>query len=270
MKLTHDELLKNGFRLVFSDDFDGDKLNSAIWHIMDMKQQGHSGREAWRKPENITVKDSLMTITARIEKDGRYTSGMINTGKSLCYKYGYAEIRAKLPIGGSGIWPGFWMKSDYKGAKVNSEIDVFEMFGNDRTISCNLHAWWRDRNYNNVHHLNYLDGSGYTKEKTLDGAAKYSDDFHTIGYYWTPEFVEFAVDGESYCHVDITNPALASFHTPIYFIISMAYGLPHIPAPQENRTEPIEYIIDYIRLYQDDTGELYDMDEETNIIKREK
>jgi hypothetical protein len=48
----------------------------------------------------------------------------------------------------------------------------------------------------------------------------------------------------------------------------MAFGLPFLPAPDEDRTEPIEYKIDYIRLYQDETGELYDFNEDGSIRKR--
>ncbi len=39
-------------------------------------------------------------------------------------------------------------------------------------------------------------------------------------------------------------------------------------SPEEGRTTPIEYKIDYIRLYQDETGVLYDVDEERRIHER--
>ncbi|MBR2043600.1 MAG: glycoside hydrolase family 16 protein [Clostridia bacterium] len=265
MKLVHDELIKHGYKLVFEDHFDGEELNPDVWTVVNMRQDGHNGHGAWRKTENLSLKDSNLTITARIEDDGEYTSGMINTSKSFCYKYGYAEIRAKLPIGGPGIWPGFWTKSDYPGAPVNSEIDIFEMFGNDRQIEAAMHAWWRDRNYDTVHHISY--GVGNSK-KRFDGDVTFSNEYHTIGYYWTKDFAEFSVDGEVYGHMDIGNCMFSAFHTPIYFIISMAFGLPFLPAPDEKRTEPIEYKIDYIRLYQDETGVLYDVDEERRIHER--
>ncbi len=267
MKLVHDELIKNGYKLVFEDHFDGDSLNSDVWTVVEMRQDGHFGRGAWRKKENLSVKDSDLTITARIEDDKEYTSGMINTSKSLCYKYGYAEIRAKLPIGGSGIWPGFWTKSDYKGAPLNTEIDIFEMFGDDTKIESTLHAWWRDRIYHKPHHMSF--GAGEIAHKKFTDTS-FSEDYHTIGYFWTPDFAEFTVDGEPFTHVDINNPMYSAFHTPIYFIISMAFGLPHISAPDESRTEPIEYKIDYIRLYQDQNGELYNFDETGHIVKKNK
>lgn len=266
MKLIHDELIKNGYKLVFEDHFDKDSLNPDVWSIVEMRQEGHGGRGAFRKKENLSIKDSNLTITARIEENGDYTSGMINTSKGFCYKYGYAEIRAKLPKGGKGIWPGFWTKSDYKGSLLNTEIDIFEMFENDTKIESTLHAWWRDRIYNKPHHISF--GAGEIAHK-IQVNPSFSEDYHTIGYFWTKDFAEFTVDGVPFTHVDINNPMYSAFHTPIYFIISMAFGLPHISAPEEDRTEPIEYKIDYIRLYQDETGELYDFKEDGTIEKRQ-
>jgi hypothetical protein len=47
----------------------------------------------------------------------------------------------------------------------------------------------------------------------------------------------------------------------------MAYGLKHLPPPEENRTEPIEYIVDYIRLYQNEDGKLYHVDENGELCE---
>lgn len=267
MKFVHDELIKQGYNLVFEDHFEGDSLNKDNWQIITMCQNGKNGREAWRKPENLSIKDSKLTITARIEEDGRYTSGMINTNKKFMYKYGYLEIKAHLPKGGPGIWPGFWTQSVYKGATVNTEIDIFEMFGDDSYIACALHAWWNDKVYNKQHHIDYMHGDYEDARKRIEGK-KMSDEEHTIGFFWTEECIDFTVDGESYYHTSIDNPLMAPFHVPLYIIISMAFGLPFLNQPKEDRTEPIEYVIDYIRLYQDDSGKLYDFNEDGSIKER--
>lgn len=262
MKYVHDELIKNGYSLVFEDHFDGDSLNPDTWNVITMCQNGKKGKKAWRTPENVHVKDSKLVIEGLIEEE-RYTSGMINTNKKLAYKYGYAEIYAKLPKGGPGIWPGFWTQSAYKGSKVNTEIDIFEMFGDDSYIACALHAWWKDSVYNKQHHQTYNRCDGAANAKRIEGH-KMSDDWHTIGFFWCEDYVEFTVDGECYQHIDINNEVCAPFHTPIYFIISMAFGLDAsvVNPPREDREEPVEYTIDYIRIYQNKTGKLYGFDEE--------
>ena len=98
-----------------------------------------------------------------------------------------------------------------------------------------------------------------------------SDDWHTIGYFWCEDYVEFTVDGECYQHIDINNEVCAPFHTPIFFIISMAFGLDVscVNAPREDREEPVEYTIDYIRIYQNETGKIYGFDEEGYLKEKE-
>ena len=255
------------YKLVWEDHFDGPKIDEDYWDILHYNVPGHEGRPAWRKRENCSVKDSMLTIKANIDENGDYVSGMLRGNGHLAYKYGYAEIRAKLPIGGKGIWPGFWMcRPEFNGqSKGSPEIDVFEMFGDDSRIACALHSWWRDDS--GTRHIGYFAGQNYPITKLLPDGSKYSDDFHTIGFEWTPELVAFFVDGEPYCTARIDNMIFEVFHEPIYFIISMAFGLTHISKPDEDRTEPIDYIVDYIRLYQNEDGKLYHVDENKDLCE---
>lgn len=250
-------LYGKNYKLVWEDHFEGNELDPGIWDVKHLRQEGHDGKGAWRKPENVTVENSNLVIRARMLPDGDYSSGMVRTDKALAYKYGYAEIRAKLPKGGPGIWPGFWMCAPvFPNCGPMPEIDVFEMFGDDSYIACNIHAWWKENIYGTRLHINYLDGQGYPKKIYLKDGSKFSDDYHTIGYEWTPELVQFLVDGEPYCTVTTDNPIFQFVNNPIYIIISMAYGLPFLKPPVQNG-EPVEYFIDYIRLYQNEDGKLY-------------
>ena len=260
-------LYGKNYRLVFEDNFDAEKLDTDIWTPFDYADNTRDGKKAWRKPENVTLENGNLVIRGKILENGDYTSGMIKTNKHMAYKYGYAEIRAKMPIGGKGVWPGFWMCApQYPGRGAMPEIDVLEMFGDDSYIACNLHSWWWDKEINGHRHINYLDGQGYPKTKRLPGGAKFSEDYHTIGYEWTSELVQFLVDGEPYCTVKINNPMFSVFHEPIYFILSMAYRLPFLSAP-ENNGVPVEYMIDYIRLYQNDDGVLYRIEEDNSLTE---
>lgn len=258
-------LYGKNYKLVWEDHFDA--IDPGYWEVKNYADAGHEGHKAWRHPNNVRIENSNLVITARIEdKDnpetgfaaGDFTSGMLRAQDTFCYKYGYAEIRAKLPLAGPGRWPGFWMCCPrYDGSGGRCEVDVFEGFGSDAEIACNLHGWWWDPVYKASHHINYLDGrKGYPKKHRLPDGALYSDDYHTIGYEWTPKVAQFLVDGEPYCTVDIDNPVFAAFHQPIYFIISMAFGLKHIAMPVPTDV-PCEYYIDYIRLYQNEDGHVY-------------
>ncbi|MFR7854652.1 MAG: hypothetical protein ACLU40_03430, partial [Acutalibacteraceae bacterium] len=131
-------LYGKNYRLVFEDNFDAEKLDTDIWTPFDYADNTRDGKKAWRKPENVTLENGNLVIRGKILENGDYTSGMIKTNKHMAYKYGYAEIRAKMPIGGKGVWPGFWMCApQYPGRGAMPEIDVLEMFGDDSYIACN-------------------------------------------------------------------------------------------------------------------------------------
>lgn len=259
------KLFGNNYKPVWVDHFDGPKIDEGFWDISHYYVDGCGGRPAWRKRENCRVENSNFIIKATIEENGDYASGMLCGHDRLAYQYGYAEIRAKMPIGGKGIWPGFWMCMQGHNAVtdyiVSPEIDVLEMFGDDSYLACNLHSWWKDG------HINFLDGQGCPKDKRLPNGAKFSEDYHTIGYEWTPELVAFYIDGEPYSVTRIDNEVMSCFHNPIYFILSMAFGLPFLSPPDETRTEPIEYMIDYIKLYQNDNGKLFRLDKDRNLVE---
>ena len=76
---------------------------------------------------------------------GYKTSKSVTTGRSMTFKYGYLEMRARVPVG-QGVWPSLWMKSNVnsEGAEIAeklgckpeadyfTEIDIFEVFGKEK------------------------------------------------------------------------------------------------------------------------------------------
>jgi len=84
-----------------------------------------------------------LSLTAREEsKYGRdYVSGLVQTGgdshvsgePTFSFKYGYLEVRAKLPTG-QGIWPAIWMMpASYNDG--NGELDVLEVIGSEPNVA---------------------------------------------------------------------------------------------------------------------------------------
>ena len=61
----------------------------------------------------------MLSITARRTPEdlrevlfhNEYISGMLTTQNSFAQKYGYFEIRSKIPVG-VAVWPAFWMLAD--------------------------------------------------------------------------------------------------------------------------------------------------------------
>ena len=130
-------LFSQNWQLVWSDEFDGAKLDSTKWDIQlgDGSEVGlpsgwgNNERQYYRK-ENIELKDGNLIITAKKEKyeEHEYTSARIRTKNKGDWTYGKFEIRAKMPIG-QGIWPAIWMLPTdrvYGGSTARGEIHILE------------------------------------------------------------------------------------------------------------------------------------------------
>ncbi len=149
---------KESWQLVWSDEFDGDSLDTTKWNYEeDCWGGGNNERQCYTdKTENVSVKDGVLNITAlkkttkgyawpkswragtegmklrgkqRFEKVRRpFSSGRITTKNKGDWTYGRFEARMKLPTG-QGAWPAFWMLPTdwaYGGWPLSGEIDIME------------------------------------------------------------------------------------------------------------------------------------------------
>ena len=70
-------------------------------------------------------------IRAIKKKDGErdFTSARLTTHNRAAWKYGYFEIKVKMP-NGMGAWPAIWMMQEYNNEKIKwprgGEIDIVE------------------------------------------------------------------------------------------------------------------------------------------------
>ena len=123
------------FKLDFSDEFNGLKLNTNKWgYQIGVGSNGWGNNEKqYYTEENTTVKDGYLIITAKRENRGgaSYTSSRLRTYQRYATTYGRIEARISLPIE-QGLWPAFWMmpeKSVYGGWAASGEIDIMEAKG---------------------------------------------------------------------------------------------------------------------------------------------
>jgi len=218
-----------GYRLAWSDEFEGDSLDDTKWAIRGEGKRG-LGRVS---SEAIAVGGGFLTLKA-FEKNGELLVGMVGTDGHYTTKYGYFECRAQLQRGG-GIWAAFWIQSPLIAqgedpAKFGAEIDVVEFFrklGTD-IVSHNVH-WAYGPNQQTTRGMqSYLEGV--------------SEGFHLFAVEWTPESYTFYVDGFKFYEVNIGISQIEE-----YLILSME------PPQQEeihNMRLPDEFIVDYVRVYQ--------------------
>jgi beta-glucanase (GH16 family) len=245
--------------LVWSDEFDGSSLNTSDWTIdigdgcPNLCGWGNNELEYYRA-ENVSVTGGNLVLTARQENyGGRYfTSGKVHTRNKQSFLYGRMEMRAKIPTGG-GMWPAFWMMPQddvYGGWASSGEIDIMESANNTDYINGTIHygGTWPD----NTH-----SGGTYSQ-----GGVNFADEFHTYAVEWEPEEIRWYVDGQLYAtryswqwysNGAPSNP-LAPFDQEFYIILNAAVGGNYTGCTTPGCITadlPQEYIIDYVRVYQD-------------------
>lgn len=230
-------------QLIWEENFDGTTLNEDVWNF----EHGNGCPEicGWGNNElqfytetNHTVKDGLLTITAKLE-DSVYTSTRITTAGKFEFQYGKIEVRAKLPVG-RGIWPAFWMLgSNIKevGWPKSGEIDILEYVGKEPgMVFTSLHT--QDSHGNTIN-------TKKTEFKNIE------EGFHLYAANWTKDKIEFFVDNQLVYTFAPENKteAVWPFNQPFYVIVNMAIGGNFGGQEVDNVIFPQEFVLDYIKVY---------------------
>lgn len=278
---------KNGYKLVWNDEFDGSKLDSSKWTLRtDMRGNSELELCGEENSDVMRVDDGKLKLSVikndDIKSKARYsTCYSVTTFNKMRFRYGYLEISARVPFM-QGAWPSFWLKSlsddicPPPKADYMAETDVFEVFSNVDTVVPNLHKWYThditNANGDIINHTqggNMLNKSLKKQPYVFKSIANLNDEYHTYGFEWTPEFMAMSVDGEVYCTYDINSSFdrysdMSGFHDTVYVLFNNhifteenSLWIPN--GKVDDRTKfPINYWIDYIRLYQkNEYGDLY-------------
>jgi beta-glucanase (GH16 family) len=229
------------WRMIFRDEFDAPDLDP-VWRTAQYWNDDHTvvpGELQAYDASGVSVSGGMLHLTARPDtKYGTpYVSGLVHTGgrdgdaaaPKFSFRYGYLEIRAKLPAG-QGLFPAVWMlPASYH--DDNGELDVLEAIGSAPTAA------------NFVLHRNGLD----------DGhewiAANLSRTFHTFGVDWQPDHVTWYVDGVE--RARSTDPALICPEA-MYPILNVAVGGDWAGAPDETTMFPASMDVEFVRVWQQD------------------
>ncbi|NDE10978.1 MAG: glycosyl hydrolase family protein, partial [Chitinophagia bacterium] len=105
--------LKNGYQLVWEDEFLGNQLDNTKW------------------AEAVKVEDGVLKLSALKRGDSILISA-VGTQGLFMPKYGFYECRAQLQQS-PGVWGAFWLQSpklsEGDDPRVNgAEIDIMEFF----------------------------------------------------------------------------------------------------------------------------------------------
>jgi len=180
---------------------------------------------------HITAERAAPQIKAMFAKE--YTSGMINSFHQFSQRYGYFEIRMRLPAG-KGFWPAFWLLPV---PDKSQEIDIVEFIGDQP------HTF-----HNAVH--SHATGILKTIGNSHQTGGDLTRDYHTYGMDWQADKIIFYFDRTRI--FEVTTPS--DMHDPMYTIVNLAVGGDWPGEPDENTPFPSSIEIDYIRVYSAKTS----------------
>lgn len=197
--------------LIWNEEFN--ELDKSVWDFdTDYDRNNEAQCYTNNREENVRIENGMLVLEARKEKfpcevktvKGKvydYTSGAIrtrarNAGPVLKdMSFGRYEIRAKIPVA-RGVWPAIWMVGIAPGLHwpQAGEIDIMELVGFEHDegkfrIHSTLHkdpqgAKWPIKN------------PGINMGHILDLKDPVDQDFHVYRLDWSPERLEFFIDGK--------------------------------------------------------------------------
>jgi len=241
----------DGYKLVFSDEFSSNSIQSSKWntryrwgpnliinnekqYYIDALKDRDFGVNPFRlSGGRLTIQATKTPDRLRSKANGqKYLSGAMTTYNKFQMKYGYVEMRARLPKG-KGLWPAFWL---LHGANSRSrpEIDIMEMLGDNTRLVYQTYHYY-DSNWN-------LRSTPSFRAPGPD----YSKEFHTFGMLWEKGRITWYVDGTRTNR--FTSSKVSDEH--MYILVNLALGGSWAGSPDSSTGFPAKYEIDYIRAYQ--------------------
>jgi beta-glucanase (GH16 family) len=243
------DFLPADYRLTFVDSFDSKATLSNIgitgvakWLTHFPDQRGSVGTfgseitDVGQFGDPYSVSNGVLNITATKVGDTWHLAqlaSMDSGERGFLQKYGYFEMRAKLPTG-EGVWPAFFMFDKKATVSDAKELDILEAYGSnqpDKWFTA-IHYWQNDKDLNETD-TPTIDVSGMTT------------DFHTYGCLWTPEKITFYLDGVAKGSI----PTPEWMNEPMYLLVSLANGGRYGGYPSTNMPSPSVMQVDYVRAF---------------------
>lgn len=253
-----------GYKLFWSDEFDGPSLNTDWWTC-----ETGRGSNGWgnaelqyytNRTENVDVRDGKLVITARKEnyQGATATSARLITLGKVYFKYGYVTASIKLPKTANGLWPAFWMMgNDFqsKGWPNCGETDILEM-GNVGGINNGTQEKFLNGacHWGEPGHAYY--GPSYTNSYSVQDGQ-----FHTFTCIWDENQIAMYIDldtnpnAKPYFKMTVKDFGDNEFRKDNFILLNLAVGgnfpqIWDINQVTALSNGPAEMEVDYVRVFQ--------------------
>ncbi|MDR1683017.1 MAG: family 16 glycosylhydrolase [Candidatus Symbiothrix sp.] len=255
-------------QLVWSDEFNGTGLpDPAKWdyevgyvrngelqyftreRVENAYQEG--GYLHIRAINNDPVYDAENKVLNNKDNAQQTTSASIITKGKVSWLYGRIEVRAKVPGPNKGSWPAIWMMpvANRWGNWPNSgEIDIMEHVG---YAPEQTHFTAHTYKYNNSFGVMPARGTAY------DTPGVYND-FHVFALEWDTEGLYWYFDDRKIPAFEFYNESSGlendwqawPFLREFYLMLGLAYGGGWGGRNGVDWQLPMEYLVDYVRVYK--------------------
>ena len=229
------------WRLLWHDEFDGDKLDRATWATT-LPFKGDDGTARHHNPQylsavtddDVRVHDGLLSLTSRKQdtpggrgRTYKYTEGFVHTDGQFAYTYGYLEARCRGTADqGPGFWPAVWTLAPKAWPPEN---DVVELWS-----SGHMHQGLAYRN----DRKRVVWESQHTESCPVG--------WHTYGLEWGPGVQRFTFDGK----VTRTSTGPQVPDRPMYVILNSGVSSERGRAPTTRSAWPMTFDVDWVRVWQ--------------------
>jgi beta-glucanase (GH16 family) len=247
----------SAYRLVWHDDFNGNKLGPA-W--LQHPTSAAAGRScAAVSPKMSTVRGGIASFSATVNKSKKKTSkcptSYLNSQviSAPTWLYGKFEARLKLQSP-QGMHSSFWMlptgavapgtaSRDLPGTR-GVEVDVAEYFGDAFSKAGTQgglysYVYWPKSSGAQVK----TEGNTAKATKTI-GKKKASGGYHTYTVEWTPSAYIFSVDGVQ--TAKITQGISHRSESMLFSMLTSDWELPKM----KKGSLPASMKVDWVRVYQ--------------------
>ncbi len=226
------------WKLSWSDEFDGLQLDTGKWAV-GLPWTGDDGTN-WHHnsqyasvitDEDVKVRNGFLYLTCQRKQVPNprggfysYTEGLITTAKTFRQKFGYFEMRAKLPVeAGPGTWPAFWMLAE----GWPPEMDIMEYWGS----------------HNRTHQGTVVNAGGKQRWDSFHRTHTSIKGWHNWGLEWGPGYQIYYLDGKP-------TGAIYGDHIPeVPFYLLLNSGIESARPPVPETVFPNAFVVDYCRVY---------------------
>ena len=269
-------LEKEGWTLFYNDEFDGDTLDAAHWspyylrHWTDYDERTKAdfffqdgslvlrcpeGLERWSSQDGNKVTGIMSFERDHLHKFGEIGSGAtynrsIPTFDGLATKYGYFEIRLKMPSTRDGSHFAWWMvgtqDDQNAGAQLSGEKAPYYGHYSNQTVEFDIietylaplekmKAWRPVIHPNGSNEIEYL----WAPESEIPGDP--SSEYHIYGFEWDENGTKFYVDNKLVNETD-RSP---NYRMMTIFSVYATGGM-----GEDAGIYPKDTYIDYFRVYK--------------------